>query len=372
MSTTTSAPDERSWWKLGDDWRPILKRTMAQFKDDAVPVLAAAVTLRIVLSLVPALIAAVAIAAQFVSPGDIERLVSAADEFVPPQSREFVTDILNDSVESLSQGSVPIIAILAGLFAASSAAVMLMKALNDAYGVEEGRGLVGQRLVSLGIVGALALTLIGVFVALVVGPSLLRFLLPEQILESPIRYLITVGRYAAAIVVLAAFFGFTFWLAPNRDKPARHLLTPGAAFGVVGWLLLSYLFSLYVRIAGDFAVYGAAAGVFILLIWLNYSFTVLLMGAELDSEIERHITGRRSAGPEAGGGSGTPGADAIDLDAVDEGMLRHPGLVGAGARIAAAPRPDPGPAAPRPRVSGAAARTGGVLLAARFWDRLGR
>ncbi|CAN5509839.1 hypothetical protein BH23ACT9_BH23ACT9_14980 [soil metagenome] len=382
MTSSAGTSDDPSWWRLGrDGWQTVLRRTAGTFKSDAVPILAGGVTLRIVLSLVPSLIAAVAIAARFVSPEDIERLVAAADEFVPAQSRDFVTGVLNDAVDSLAQGSVQIVAILVGLVAASSAATMLIRSLNKAYDVEEERGFIGQRLVSLAILGGLVLALAGMFVALVIGPSLLDWLVPQEILDSPLRILITLGRYAAAVALLMLFFGFVFWLGPHRHKPAFRLLTPGAVFGVAGWLVLSYLFSLYVRIAGDFAAYGAAAGVVILLFWLNYSFTVLLMGAELNHEIERYA-GLADHAPPAASTAGAPfpegsraaahgGADnTIDLDAVEDSMPRHPGLVGARAdasvgelKVAATPRP-------RPRLAGAATHTSGAAVAGALWSRL--
>lgn len=277
-------------WRLGKaGWWAVLKSTVGEFKEDRVMNLAALVTLRLVLALVPSLIAAVAITAQFTSPADIERFVASAQEFIPAQSREFVISTLGTIVDSDEGGSATIIGVLVGLFAATSAAAALVKALNTAFEVEEERNFIGRRLVSLGIVAALLVTLAGMFVVLVLGPSLVEFLLPRQVMESPVRHLITIGRYLAAMVLLILFFDVTFRVGPHRENSRWRPLTPGAVLGVGGWMLLSYLFSLYVRIAGDFAVYGAAAGVFILLIWLNYSFVVLLMGAELDHEIELHL-----------------------------------------------------------------------------------
>lgn len=312
-----------TWWRLGrDGWRAVLKSTAAQFKADQVPNLAALVTLRLVLALVPSLIAAVAIIAQVTSPADIERLVIAAEEFIPEQSREFVVDTLDNILDDDSGGWASVIGVVVGLFAASSAAAALVKALNTAYGAGEGRGFVGQRLVSLAIVAAVVVTLAGMFLALVLGPSLMAWLLPEVLLDSPIRYLITIGRYMAAATLLALFFGLTFRLGPDRDQRRLHPLTPGAVLGVSGWLLLSYVFSLYIRIAGNFAVYGAAAGVVILLIWMNYSFTVLLMGAELDHEIERYVAAADPAASRHGTPAGPDPAE-VEADAPDQARARR-------------------------------------------------
>lgn len=370
MSTSTHVGDERSWWRLGrEGWRRVLKRTGTQFKEDGVQNLAAVVTLRLVLALVPSLIAAVAISTFFISPSDIDSLVTQSQGFVPGDSREFVRETLERIVEAEGGGIASVVGVLAGLFAATGAAVALIQALNAAYDVEEGRGFVGQRLTALGIVGALFVTLAGMFLALVFGPSLVDLLLPSAITESPLRFLIALGRYAAAIALLMAFFGVVFRLAPNREDPPLRFLTPGAVLGVAGWLVLSWLFSLYVRIAGNYAAYGAAAGVVILLIWLNYSFTVLLMGAELDNEIERHLGPPPTGGDEPAADADGRAADTGDLDEVAPDMPRHPGLV------APAPPRQPAPARrprPTPRLVGAAARTSGAALAGRLWGRMAR
>lgn len=362
-----------SWWHLGrPSWIAVLKSTATQFKEDGVSNLAAVVTLRLVIALVPSLIAAVAISTFFISPADIEELVASAGEFIPAQSREFVTTTLGNIVGSEAGGVASIVGVLVGLLAASGAAAALVRALNTAYDAEEERGFIAQRLVSLAIVGALFIALVGMFAALVLGPSLIELLVPQVILDSPIRYLITVGRYLAAVAVLVLFFEFAFRIAPHRPRAPLGLPTPGAVAGVVGWLLLSYLFSLYVRIAGNYDAYGAAAGVVILLIWLNYSFTVLLMGAELDREIEVHLL-RTAPGQRAlaarSDGAAEPGIDEVTTD-----MPRHPGLVPPAATLGSAPTTSTAPHrwGPRPKLAGAAARTAGASLAGRLWGRMGR
>lgn len=365
--------EDRSWWRLGKDgWKAVLKSTFKEFGKDEVSNLSAVVTLRIVLSLVPSMIAAVAIAAQFVSTADIQAFVDSAGDVIPDSSREFVAEQLASILDELRRGSVGAIGVAAGVFAASGAAVALMGALNKAYDTEEQRGFVGQRLGSLVVLLALVLALTGMFVAIVLGPSLLELIVPERILDSPLSVLITLGRYLVALGILILFFGFVYWFGPNRDRPRLRLMTPGAVIGVSGWLLLSYLFSIYTRVSGSYsATYGVFAGIIVLLIWLNYSFQVLLMGAELDHEIELYLraqaqqdlAGARRLPPEAG---------PTDLDAVESDMPRHPGLVAAAK--ASGDHEDPpattGPVPPRQVLLGAASKTPGAGVAAALWTRL--
>ena len=376
--TTAQALDERSWWKLGGDgWRTVLRNTGQEFKDDEVSNLAAVVTLRIVLALVPSLIAAVAIAAQVVSTADIQKLVEAAGDLIPGSARDFVEDALQTALQNLQEDETValVISIGAGLFAASGAAAALINALNKAYDRKEDRGFVGLRLTSLGVIGALALALAGMFVAIVFGPTLLELVLPQEVLDSPLRLLIGLGRYVAAITILMLFFGFAFWFGPNRDRPKLRFLTPGAVLGVGGWLLLSFLFGLYVSFSQTYAAtYGAFAGVIVLLVWLNYSFTVLLMGAELDHEIERYLAPDATEAPL---GAAEHDIDvAHDNDEVTADMPRHPGLVaaaaGSGSGTTEGDSTDvKGSTAGLvvPPLQGVAAATPGAALAARAWRR---
>ncbi|MGI9017218.1 MAG: YihY/virulence factor BrkB family protein [Euzebya sp.] len=371
MTTINNGSQTESWWKLGSaGWKAVLKNAGGEFKSDEVAYLSAVVTLRIVLALVPGLIAAVAIAAQVISTEDIRSLVTSAGDIVPSSAQGFVTDSLDKAIKGLAEKGIPALAvsIAVGLFTASSAAAALIYALNKAYDADEGRGFVGQRVASLGVIGGLVLALIGMFIVIVLGPTLLETLLPQQILDSPLSILITLGRYVAGITVLMLFFGFTFWFGPNRDRPKLRFLTPGAVLGVIGWLVLSYLFSLFVRLAGNYsATYGAFAGVIVLLVWLNYSFIVLLMGAELDHEIDKYLQRRQpvAAAPAI--------APVLDPDTVTQDMPRHPGL------MAATGDPDDeaadqvaGPGRWRIRLRGAAARTSGARLASTLWGKLGR
>ncbi len=390
MRTTTEPTTGRtartSWWDLSkEEWKAVLRSTLAEFKADKVPNLAAVVTLRLVLALIPGLIAGIAIAAQVISTEDIQRMVTSAGSVIPGSARAFVVDTLDGAISGLQEkGTIPlVISILAGLFAATGAAGALIEALNAAYDVEEGRGFVGQRVTALAVIAALALALIGMFVAIVLGPTLLELLLPQEVLDSPLSLLITLGRYVAGITILILFFGFAFWFGPNRDRPALHFLSPGAVIGVIGWLLLSWLFGIYVSVAGSYsATYGTFAGPIVLIVWLNYSFTVLLMGAELDHELNRmhplegDATAVAGEDPDASdpdtSDPDTWDPEPADLDAVDPDMPRHPGLV----PPADDAQEDPdvglrGPV-PTPVLVGAARHTPGGKVAGRLWGRISR
>ena len=296
MATTspTTTAEAGPWHLTKRQWIDVLKATKQEMKHDDMPTQASAVTLRIFLSIVPSLIAAVAIFGIVVDPMALGRILDNLQGAIPGAAATFIGDQLRNVVQSDKNGFAAIVAVLGGIFAAMTAAVQLVKALNRAYNLEETRGFIKLRLLALGICVSLLVAVVGMFAALVVGPHIVEAILPAQLNTTPVRLLIGVARYAAAVVLLVALFGFIFWVGPNRELPSFKWISPGAAIGVIGWVVLSFGFSIYTRFSDSYAAtYGALAGVIVLLVWLQLSFIVLLAGAEVDSELEKLRAGRK-------------------------------------------------------------------------------
>ena len=265
----------------------LVRATFKRASGNRVSVLSAAVAFRIFLALVPSLLAGVAIFSLFIDPGDLQDLVDSLARVVPAESLEFIEAELQQTVNTAASSGVALVAIAISIYAAMSGASALVAALNAVWGVKETRNFVVQKLIALAITAGLMLTLLGGFVLVVVGPPIVRALLPEVLESGLTPLLIGVGRLVVASVLLMTFFAFALWIAPNRGRTRFRWITPGAIVGVVGWLLLSFGFNFYVSTFGGYsATYGVFAGIIILLVWLQLSFTVLLMGAELDVELE--------------------------------------------------------------------------------------
>jgi len=298
-----------------EEYRAAFKRTLAEVKRDDVPSLAAGVAFKMFLSLFPALFAAVAIFSLVTTVSELEEWLGQAEGFLPASAIELLKAPLTDlaSGEGVGVGFAAVIGVLAGIWAATSAAVSLMKALSRAYDVAEARTFLRQRLVALALTVALLLALVGVIVLLVMGPQIQRFLLGEIV--APITWLLAAARLVLAFAVLVVLFAFVYWVGPDRDHPAWMWLSPGALFGVVSWLLVSLGFTLYAQTTGSYSeTYGAIAGVVVMLVWLQLSMLVILIGGEFNAEVERtrslHQAVRDGAGFSAPAGSGMPVANA--------------------------------------------------------------
>lgn len=309
------------------DYLAAFKRTLKEIKDDDVPGLAGGVAFKIFMSIFPSLIAAVAIFGLVMNVGEIVQWLDEARGFLPEPIIELLRPFLISLTETKqSTASFTAIAgIAAGLFAATSAAISLMKALSRAYDVKETRKFVRQRLVALAITVALVGALVGIIVLLVLGENVQASLLPG--VAPPLSWAVTAARFALALVLLVLLFAFVYWIGPNRDHPSWVWMSPGSLLGVIGWLLVSGGFSMYVQLVGGDSynrTYGAAlAGVVVLLLWLQFSMLVILIGAEFNAEVERTRALHLRVNEGAGFAAPAPAAALAPDGALDHGDMRQ-------------------------------------------------
>jgi membrane protein len=269
--------------------REIGKATLAEVKDDDVSLLASAVAFRIFLSIFPTLIAAVAIFGLVTEPSELSRLLNEARAVVPGDAFTLLQRTLAGLTET-GAGGIAVAGIAGGLWAASSAAAVLIKALNLAYDVHEGRKFAKLRGVALAITLALFVAIATLMVLLVLGRFLQGWLVPESMRDQGLEFVIVAARIVASLVVLMILFAVIYWIGPNRDVPSFKWITPGSVVGVLGWLALSGAFALYTRLFGNYgATYGSLAGAVLMMLWIQLSMVTLLVGAELNQVWERQL-----------------------------------------------------------------------------------
>lgn len=306
------------------DYKVLAVSLVAQIKHDDVPSLAAGVAFRIFLSLFPALFAAVAAFSLVASGEDIVALVGSAD-VLPAAAQEQIEGPLIEFVERAGGGARAAVigGILGGVWTASSAAVMLARALTRIFGAPETRSFLAQRITGVVIALALFVALVLLVLLLVAGATLQSLALASMRLretaEAGLATGLTVGRYVLAVGVLIFLFAFVYWRGPDRAaRPRFEWLTPGSFFGVVGWLVVSTLFGLYTQTAGaaENPAYAGLGGVIVLLLWLQVTMVILLIGAELNAQLRllqaaRIVTGHTPVpvSPPAAAGGADPHRD---------------------------------------------------------------
>jgi membrane protein len=268
----------RGWWD-------ILVRVKNEMSKDNLSVLAAGVGFYSLLAIFPALAAAVSIYGLVLDPHGVEQQISMVIGLIPEEAGKIITDQLSaiTSQPRQSLGFGVLFTLLFALWSASAAIQTLMTGLNVVYDEPERRGYISFHAMALlltlgGIVfGLVALSLIAAL------PAALKFVgLPRQIETT----LLLVRWPLLAIAVMFAL-AVLYRFGPSREKPRWIWVSWGAVLATVLWLAASILFSFYVsNFASYNQTYGALGAVVILLMWFYITGYVILMGGELNAEME--------------------------------------------------------------------------------------
>jgi membrane protein len=275
-------------------WKDIAKRTLTEVKADQVPLLGAGVAFYALLSLFPAVIAGVSIYGLVADPSTVQDQINQLTTMLSPETATIVGTQLQQVTSGAggALGLATVIGILTALWSASSGMKALVTGVNLAYDEREGRKFVKLRglaiLLTLGamVLMAVALTLIVAFPAVADSwPTVLRW---------------TVGvlRWVLLAVLLIVGLAVLYRYAPDRDEPRWTWVSWGSTVATVLWILASIAFSIYANAFGNYnKTYGALAGVIILMFWLYLTAVIVLVGAELNAEMELQTAKDTTAGP---------------------------------------------------------------------------
>jgi membrane protein len=230
-------------------------------------------------------------------PQDLERQVSAASAALPPEAATILTDQVRKVAAATGAGLslAAIGGLLLALYSSSKGVTSLIEGLNVIYDEEEKRGFVKFYLVALGL--TLALMVMGlVSLALI---ALLPALIGNLGLGDFAETLVVWLRWPLLALLAIASLAVLYRFGPSRDAPRWRWVSWGAVVATVVWIAGSMLFSIYVRnFAGYNETYGSLGAVVILLMWLWLSAYIVLMGAELNSEMEHQTERDTTRGPD--------------------------------------------------------------------------
>ncbi len=298
-------------------WRDILIRVKNQVRDDKVPLLSAGVAFYAMLSLFPSVIALVSIYGLVADPDNIRAQVSKLATVIPAEARRLLTEQLT-ALTSTAGGKLSLavgLGILTGLWSASSGMKALITGVNAAYDEPESRKFLKLRglalLLTLGSILIMAAAL-GVIVVLPV--------LIHHVLGSVGGTIVGVLRWPLLAVLLIVGLAVLYRVAPDRDDPKWRWVSWGSVVATVLWVLGSMGFSFYASHFGNYSkTYGSLGAVIVLLFWLYLSSFVVLVGAELNAEMELQTKKDTTHGPDRP--MGERDAHAADyVAATPEGM----------------------------------------------------
>ncbi|MDB6041808.1 MAG: hypothetical protein JWM63_359 [Gammaproteobacteria bacterium] len=279
-------------------WRDILLRVWQNLGRDNASLIAAGIGLNAILAVFPALAVIVSVYGMFASPDDVGKQIGPFLNVLPADAAKLIQDQLQSiaSPKDRTLGFGAVIGTVLALWNSRQGVVALMTATNIAYNQRERRGFVRQIVISLAfsfcaIVAFLLMLLLGVAVPLVLqavplGPSATTAVL--------------IFRWVLLWSFAVLGFSAVYRYAPDREAPKWRWVAWGSAIAATLWLLGSLAFAAYAQDFGSYGkTYGALGGVIVLLMWFYLMGFTIVLGAEINAEMEHQTAADTTNGPPA-------------------------------------------------------------------------
>jgi membrane protein len=278
----------------GGGWWAALKRTFKEFRDDNLTDWAAALTYYGILAIFPALIVVVSILG-LVGESATQPLIDNLGTVAPGPAQEIFTDAIKNLQGSQgAAGVLFVVGLIGALWSASGYVAAFMRASNSIYDMEEGRPIWKTLPVRVGLTVVLLVLLAVTTIAVVLTGGLAEKVGNVIGVGDTAVTVWNIAKWPVLVVVVSFMFALLYWAAPNVKQPGFRWLSPGGMLAVLGWLVASAAFALFVSNFGSYnKTYGALGGVIVFLVWLWISNIVILLGAEFNAELVR---GRAIAG----------------------------------------------------------------------------
>jgi YihY family inner membrane protein len=278
---------ERPTQLSGGSWWAAVKRTVREFQVDNLKDWAAALTYYGVLSIFPALLVLISLI-DLAGQATIGTLLGNLGQVAPGS----VDQILGSAIKNLRQthgsaGVVAVVGLAAALWSASSYIAAFMRASNAIYDVPEGRPVWKTLPIRIAVTVVVMVLLAASAVMVVVTGGLADRIGGLLGIGSAAVTAWDILKWPVLLVVVSFMFALLYWASPNARQGFRWV-TPGGILAVVLWVVASAAFAVYVANFGSYnKTYGSLASVIIFLVWLWLSNIAILLGAELNAELER-------------------------------------------------------------------------------------
>lgn len=269
-------------------WFQVAKRAVKQIGPDELTDRAAALTYYGVQAIFPGVLVLVSIVG-LLGKGTANSLVDNLRSVAPGGASDFLqTVITNAQSQKTAAGILGIVGILLALWSASGYIAGFMRASNHVYGIPEGRPIWKTAPVRLGVTLFTVICLVLGIVIVVATGSLADKIGSAIGLGSTAVTVWEIAKWPVLLLIFAAMLAVLYAASPNVKQGSFKWVTPGAGLAVVVWLVASGLFAFYVSNFGSYnKTYGSLATVIVFLVWLWISNLAILIGVEMDAEIER-------------------------------------------------------------------------------------
>jgi membrane protein len=308
---TTAQPESASPWKLGG-LGPITlaKRVWKEMDHDEIFNRGAALSYYFLLALFPMLLFLTSLLGLMVgqNPQFQSTLYSYLGRVMPGDASSLVTKTIQE-ITTHASGLKLAISLLVALWTASGGMSALGTSLNAAYDVREGRPWWKRQLTFLLLTIAVALLVITALVIILFGGKLAQFAGTHLHLSSAFTTTWMIIQWPIALFFVIFCFALIYYFAPDIKHAKWYWITPGSVIGVTLWIIASVGFKLYLSYFNSYAkTYGSLAGVIVLMLWFYITGLALLIGGEINAEIEHAAAAHGRADAKAEGEKEAPAA----------------------------------------------------------------
>jgi len=265
----------------------VVKRAGKEFKHDNLTDLAAALTYYAVLSIVPGLIVLISLLG-LLGPDTTNQVMNQVQQLAPGSAADFVHTLITQAQANKGGAGIgAILGVVVALWSASGYVAAFMRASNVIYGIGEGRPIWKTAPTRLGVtIVAVILLLLSAVIVVVSGPVAKQIGDVLGVGDAAVL-LWNIAKWPVLLILVSVLLAILFWASPNAKQGGVKWVSPGGAIAVVIWLMISALFAVYVTGFSSYnKTYGSLAGVVIFLVWLWLTNIALLLGAEVNAELD--------------------------------------------------------------------------------------
>ena len=266
-------------------WADLTKRTVKEAIADDIANLAAQQAYYFFLALFPALLALISIASFFPIENLMDEVVAMLERVAPKEVIEIVRVQLG-KIANTDAGGLFTLAFLFTIWSSSAAVLSMCSTLNAAYDITESRPWWKVRLIALGLTVGLAIFILVSITLVVAGPAIAEGIATKVGLGPVFKWTWMVLQWPLVFALVATAIAMVYYFAPDAEQEWVWI-TPGSIVATIVWVLISLGFRYYVTNFGSYnETYGTIAGVAVLMLWFYFSGIAILLGAELNAEIE--------------------------------------------------------------------------------------
>jgi membrane protein len=266
-------------------WRELGRRTGKEIFSDNLFDLAAQQAYYFFFALFPAILTLISIASFFPVANLVDDSIQMLGRIAPPDVLKVITDQMMQISESKT-GGVLTFAFLLTLWSTSGAMVSIITTLNAAYGITDGRPLWKVRLTALALTIGMSLFILVSMALVLAGPTVAEHLANKLHLGQVFKWTWWILQWPVVFVLVATAIGIVYYFAPDAEQDWAWI-TPGSIVATLLWVIVSLAFKLYISYFGNYnETYGTLGAFIILLTWFYLSGLSILIGAEMNAEIE--------------------------------------------------------------------------------------